>query len=307
MKFNIPISFFALMFLLVSSCTEPYTPELDETNTRLAIEGNVTDIEDGSFVRLTLSQPYLVNQRTVAVENASVSVVIHNEEQIVEGELVMFEESADSTGLYLPPQGFKGIPEKFYTLFVENVDVNDDGIMESYSATDYMVPPLPDDKYDSISVTYISVPQFDFWQIGLYAFEPKGPNWYIFQKLKNGVRLSDSIRLWNVTDDFLLDGNYATNVLIQQLSNQDSIEFPELGDTISMEMWNISEAYFDYCINVQQVIAYQNPLFSGPQANPYANVSEGSVGFFAAYSINTGSTIVHEIPDEAIERRDDEF
>lgn len=307
MKFNHIFYIISALFLLAISCTEPYTPQLDNTYTRLAIEGNVTDVEGSTFVRLTLSQPYLVNQRTEAVENASVFVIMHDEESILEGEQIIFTESIDSAGLYLPPKGFVGTPEKFYTLIIENVDVNKDGELENYEAFDYMVPPLPDDKYDSISLTYISVPQFDFWQIGLYAYEPKGPNWYIFQKLKNGVRLSDSIRLWNVTDDFLLDGNYATNVLIQQLSNQDSTEFPELGDTVSMEMWNISEAYFNYCINVQGVIAYQNPLFSGPQANPFTNVSEGAVGFFAAYSINTGSTIVKEIPQEAIDRRDDEF
>lgn len=306
MKISQIISLFLLGWMFLFACTEPYTPKLDDTYVRLAIEGKVTDVQHNSFVRLSKTQPYLSNQRTLPVEKAFVSVLMRNDTTETAGEIIRFEESLDSAGLYLPPSDFVGIPKKFYTVSISNVDINDDGQLEEYSATDYMVQPLPDEMYDSISVTYISVPQFDFWQIGLYAQEPKGPNWYIFQKLKNGVRLSDSIRLWNVTDDFLLDGNYATNALIQQLSNQDSVEVPELGDTISMEMWNVTEAYYNYSIQAQQVLSYQNPLFSGPPANPYSNVSEGAVGFFSVYSINTGSTVVKNVPQEAIDRRDEE-
>lgn len=301
---NIP--YYIVLALIVFSCTEPYTPELKETYIRLAIEGQITDRLGNSFVRLAKTQPYLENERTKAVESAIVTVLVRTDTTNNDGELIVFEESVDSAGLYLPPSGFVGTPNLFYTVDIQNVDINGDNIFEAYFATDYMVQPLPEEMIDSINVSYISVPQFDFWQIGLFAQEPKGANWYAFQKLKNGVPLSDSIRLWNVTDDFLLDGNYAFGVGIQNLSNQDSVEYPELGDTISMEMWNISEDYYNFSIQVQQVLAGQNPLFSGPPANPFTNVSDGAVGFFSAYSINSGSTIVKNIPQEAIDRRDDD-
>lgn len=306
MKLNNSILIMVLA-LFVFSCTEPYTPVLKDTYLRLAIEGQITDVEGNSYVRLTKSQPYLLNQRTEVIEGAIVTVLVRADTTLSDGELIGFEESKDSAGLYFPPSGFVGTPKLFYTLDIQNVDVDEDEVLESYFATDYMVQPLADEFFDSINVSYIAVPQFDFWQIGLFAYEPLGANWYAFQKFKNGVPLSDSIRLWNVTDDFLLDGNYVQNVGIQTLSNQDSVEYPELGDTISMEMWNISEEYFDYSIQVQEILAGQNPLFSGPPANPFTNVSEGAVGFFSAYSINKASTIVKHIPQEAIDRRDDEL
>ena len=299
------ISFIIFLSLaLCWQCTEPYEPVLSSTFTRLIVEGYITDQPDKQYIYLAYSAEYLANKDLEPVNNAVVSVYIYEDTSKTAIDMIPYTQLGDS-GYYFPPDTFIGRPNRYYTLRIFNVDTDKDGMMESFNATDYMPKPIADDKIDSIALEYLAVPQFDTWQILFWAYEPAGPNWYAFQKYKNGKALSDTIQLWNTTDDFLIDGNYTGGVGVQQISNHDSIEWPEVGDSYMLEMWNISESYYTNILQTQEVISYQNPLFSGPPANVYTNLSEGAVGFFAAYSTNRATTSVTFIPEEALKRREE--
>lgn len=296
---------FLCVSLLFWQCTEPYEPVLSTTYTRLAVEGYVTDQPTKQYIRLAYSAKYLSNQPAEPVHDAVVTVHVYKDTAQSAISVITYTELGDS-GYYYPPTDFIGIPGNFYTLEIENVDTDKNGTTERFTATDYMPYPIAKDKIDSIALVYLAVPQFDTWQIKFWAFEPAGLNWYAFQKQKNGKLLSDTIDLWNATNDYLIDGNYTMGVAVQQISNHDSVEWPEVGDVYTLEMWNISKNYYTNMIQTQEVISYQNPLFSGPPANVFTNLSEGAVGYFAAYSINSISTEIKSIPAEALQRREDE-
>lgn len=291
--------------LLLANCTEPYTPNLGTTFTRLAIEGRVTnDSMRNSYVKLSKSADYLADSRSPLISDALVWVIEMkdtNDVNNVDSVAFLFDPLTQS---YMPPKGYRGKPEYFYRLVIDNVDIDEDGKDEAYVSTEKMVRLFPLSDSDSISVEYISTIQFDYWSIGLWAQEPDWRNFYVFHKLKNNVALSDTLFDWSLTDDEFYNGNYTNGIGVQNLANDDSIEWPEIGDTITLEMWNVSERYFNYVEQVQQVASYQNPLFSGPPANPSNNVSGKSVGYFSVYSVQRLSTVIESIPEEALRRRE---
>ena len=56
-------------------------------------------------------------------------------------------------------------------------------------------------------------------------------------------------------------------------------------------MSGITKEYFDFINQVQQA-GFNLPFFSGPPANVQGNVTNGGIGFFAAYSNSFATAIV---------------
>ena len=64
------------------------------------------------------------------------------------------------------------------------------------------------------------------------------------------------------------------------------------GDVVKLEVASVTSEYANFVWAVQAEVNGQNPLFSGPPANITGNMSNGAVGFFAAYSLSKKTIVV---------------
>lgn len=280
------ISWIMVFFFLLGGCTETIQLDLKTVEKRLVVDANVTSMEKIHYVRLTESVPFFSDSASPPVSGATVL--------ISDGvRIESLTESKDMPGYYLASEGFKGEPGMGYSLSVSDVDINDDGEPETYSAFSHM----PDvSGPDSIELVYDE--DWDVWKVLLYAQEnPETEDFYLFRLLKNGTLISNTISEFSVVSDKFFDEGKADGVWVQSIdASQEGGEFEE-GDVIILEMSGITEEYFDFIEAVQQENRGQYPLFSGPPANVPGNISNGGLGFFAAYSISYVSFRYHEGQD----------
>jgi hypothetical protein len=82
-----------------------------------------------------------------------------------------------------------------------------------------------------------------------------------------------------------------TGVAVIYLNNENSWETIYPGDTIVLQMSGITKEYYNFIDQVRQS-GFNLPFFSGPPANVEGNISNGGIGFFAAYSSSFATTVV---------------
>jgi len=277
MKTRILIAALSSLLLFNYACTEKIDIDLDETYTRLVVEGSISTETKAHEVHLSTTTNYYYNQQPPAVSGATVT--------ITDGTTI-FPLTEDSTrpGYYLTQPDVKGIPGKTYTLnIVLAQPINE---KTTYSATSRMEEV---GVLDSIEIRYLD--RWEVFEVGCYAWDPPITNFYMFNIYKNGILMTDSINEVIITDDRFFNGNYTNGVGVGYLSENDPTENVRTGDTIMMEIAGITEEYYKFVMAVQIETGYKNPLFSGPPANIKGNISNGAIGYFATCSVNYATTV----------------
>ncbi len=283
MKLKPKYILYILLVTLVSlsSCTEKIDIELDSDRIRLVVDGIITDIPGEQYVKLTETADYFSNEQPKGVGNATVIIESQNGP-------ILLTESDSVAGLYLMPDGFVGVQGNIYQLNIKLE--NEIGGYKDYFANTKM--PLLSDDIDSIAVEWM--PQFEGWVVRLYAQDPDREDFYMFNGLRNGELITDSIHEVNITDDRLFNGNYTSGVMVLMF-NEDQLD---PGDLFTLVLSNITKEYINFVSEVQTEIQSKEPLFSGPPANVSSNISNGAAGWFTSYPSAFSSTIVQEIPEE---------
>ena len=156
-----------------------------------------------------------------------------------------------------------------------------------YTASSRLNPVNP---LDSISLNYFDS-FFTGYEVRIYAWDSPRKDFYAFKVLKNGILLTDTLTELIVQNDVFFNGNYTYGIPSQFLNDDKPDEQVHEGDTITFELDGITEEYYHYIIEAQSQVFPQIPLFSGPPANISSNISDGAIGFFAAYSIARSSVI----------------
>ncbi len=265
----------------LSSCTEKIDIELDSDRIRLVVDGIITDIPGEQYVKLTETADYFSNEQPKGVGNATLVIESNNGP-------ILLTESDSVVGLYLMPDGFVGVQGNIYQLNIKLE--NEIGGYKDYFANTKM--PLLSDDIDSIAVEWM--PQFEGWVVRLYAQDPDREDFYMFNGLRNGELITDSIHEVNITDDRLFNGNYTSGVMVLMFE-EDQLD---PGDLFTLVLSNITKEYINFVSEVQTEIQPKEPLFSGPPANVSSNISNGAAGWFTSYPSAFSSTIVQEIPEE---------
>jgi hypothetical protein len=103
--------------------------------------------------------------------------------------------------------------------------------------------------------------------------------------------MTDSITRKVVSDDKFYNGSYMNGVDVIYINNKHAWERLYPGDVITLQMSGITKEYFDFVNQVQQA-GYNLPFFTGPPANVQGNVTNGGIGFFAAWSNSFATAIV---------------
>lgn len=268
-KFLNIIGLFLLIYSL-TSCTEEIDLELNESYTRLVVEGHFSDSDSTHFVKLSKSSSYFNPDKTEYISGANVSI----SDEL--GSIIQLNESSNQKGLYLAPQNQKGEKDTEYTLLIENVDIDENGDFEKYEARGKIKHPL---EIDSVRVLKDEIFGVEGFRIFGYAQEPASfGDFYLFKYYINGVLSTDTLSENVFTDDATVNGNYINGLEIYFIQDANS------GDTITIEAQSITEEYYDFIISFMLETEWQAGAFGGPPANVQTNISNNALGFFSTTS-----------------------
>lgn len=278
MKYTVYIILFVLF---LSSCTEKIDIEVGTTFQRFIVDGTITTDTMKHGVKLIKSIDYYENEQPPVVSNAIVTI----DDGITK---ITLEENKDNPGNYETDENYFGVVGRTYKLEIEIPEqINGHRL---FSASSELKPVTP---IDSIKVEYIE--KWEVWELQIFAWDPPSEDFYSFEVFKNNIEITDTITKRGISDDRFFNGNYTFGVPVYYLSAGYEPEFVYPGDTITLKMGGITKDYYNFIIELMdQTFEYRNPLFSGPPANIRTNISNGGLGFFAAYSTSYSSIIYNE-------------
>jgi len=266
---------FTIIVISIFACTEKIDIELDDTYTRLVVEAYITDEAKNHIVKLTKTSDYFYNKPAPVVEGAKIT--------IADGQNIL-NLTETQPGIY-KTEKIAGEIGKTYTLNIELLEeINGH---KNFTAMDKL---MPVGIIDSIGIEYID--SWEVWEIRLYANEPPTSDFYMFNWMKNNILITDTIDEVNVSDDKFFNGSYSNGVGVGWFEEEREDENLHPGDTVTLIMSTITEEYADFVWEIQAETGYQSPLFSSPQANVSSNISNGALGYFAAYPKRYSSTVV---------------
>jgi hypothetical protein len=273
----------ALFVELFNACTEPIDIDLEDDQTRLVVYGTLTTDTTAHTVALSKTSNYFDNSPPPAVTGAEVKI------EGTDGTILNLRERTNEPGIYETDSNTYGKTGVAYTLFINNVDIDNDGENETYQATDSI---RPIGVADSIKLLYFENSFVQLWQVHLFAEEPSGKDYYLFKLHLNDQLYTDTLTEIAAADDQFLDTiSRETGVPVQSILS----EMTSAGDTITFELNSITEQYYYFFIQLQDEVSGQSP-FEGPPSNVITNLNNGAIGFFGTYSIDRASTVVPPEP-----------
>lgn len=282
-KYSLILGF---LVLFLSSCTEIIDMEFTTDYERVVVDATIMNQDTLQYINL--SKINLDNSDSIVSPISGADVIINDGTKDI-----IFTESALRKGLYLSPNDFIGEAGKTYDLKISNTKVKGVDGTDVYLASSTMAAAI---KMDSVTSDYIYKPQFG--QIGFnlqcWAQEPSERNYYLFKAWRNGVIITDTLYEFNQSDDAFYNGTYLSGIECQFLSDYKADEFVVSGDSLSLEIDNIDEGYYDYLNSAQDEDRGSNPLFGGPPANVTSNVSNGAVGVFRVFTVSKLSVYIEE-------------
>lgn len=285
-KYIIPSTFKFLfgIFVFLSSCTEDFNPELDSTYTRLVVDGSITT--DTTIHRITLlrSGDALNKLPRRGVSEAIVT--------LSDGTNVFtLAENEANPGVYETQPNTFGVPGKTYVLNIANVDIDEDGTYENYSASSYLPKINP---IDSIRIHYLNYSaRQKGWFINMFSRDIGGKSFYCVKAYINNKLVTDSLKEYGIANNIGFEGQYYPGISVYYLNNDKVDERVSANDTITLELSGITEEYYNFLNASIAESRPKDPLFSGPSANVPTNIfpKDKAAGFFKAYSVMKKSTI----------------
>jgi len=271
----------AILIAVAGSCTERIEIELDETYTRLVVDGQITSDDTATHqIFLSRSTDYFYNQAPPPVIGAAVQVIDDA------GTVALLSE--DAPGVYNLPAGFKAEVGKEYTL---DILLNEEIDGQKHYTASSGTPNINDTVYIGLEW------QPDWGEAGYvivtcYYWDPPETNFYMFNIYKNDTLITDTLSKKQVVDDRFYNGGFTNGIGVGYLDQSNKREKVRHGDIITFQAASVTEGYANYIWQVQEEISFNTPLFSGPPANVYGNMSGGAIGYFTSYPVIYAKTIV---------------
>ena len=285
------IPFILALFIVAISCTEDITDDLrndlDTTYPRIVVEGSISSDTMAHLVRLARTADYFSDKKLDPITNADVSITDDHDNTF------KLTENAAKPGDYYTEANVYGIPGRTYTLHINNVDIDNDGNKEAFTASCQM---MAINKVDSISVKAVHKFFTDLYEIRFNAPEPGATkDFYMFRVLKNGILLTDTITELSFTDDQFFNGIQVENQPVYSLIPDKKDEHLKINDTIVLETCAIPQGYYDFLTDVM-LESYGSDPFGGQPANLLTNIMDKAkaAGYFLAYDVKRNMTIVRD-------------
>ena len=286
-KNKLKLALYIIPAIFITACEESFEDTLDSTYTRLVVDGAITTDTTAHRVLLKYSNDPLNKNPTRFVSGAVVT--------ISDGTNTFnLHENAKVPGEYLTDNNVYGIQGNTYTLNISNVDVDANGVKETYTASSYL-PYMS--RIDTITVTdYIHNDELIGWLVNLYGQDRGGRNYYLTKVIRNDTLVTDSIKEYGAAVNSGFEGKKYEGFAVYYLDEEDTTDIVRENDRVILELNCITKEYYDFVLGFRKEYFPKNPIFSGPSANVTTNISpkEKAVGFFAAYSAVRKSTVYHK-------------
>jgi len=270
---NIFFLLLVAVFVALVSCDEAIDLDLDQTPSRIVIEGLITNVEGKNYVKISRSVDFYQVGSSVPVNNASVIVTDDQGQQIV-------FDNTDANGMYLPSVNFEGGIGRVYTLTVQLDN-------ELYEAQDEMMPVT---KFDSVNFQ-LNKDELDdpnekgkVYELVMYAEEPQArKDYYLFKFYRN-----DSLKTYGETDIYFSDDT----ILGERIDALTSPVFYGENDRAEIQMLSLTRKGYLYYNDLSFLINSDGGMFSPPPANPRTNISNNALGFFQVSAMDTVRMVI---------------
>ena len=288
------------MLLLITagiySCTEPITIHTRDAEPVVVIYGCLTDNWTIQFIQVSLSSPYFDNQKNPGISGADVQI------EGSDHSVFRFIEDSENPGMYQTNRPVAGIPDVTYTLTV-SCDMNGTGDYVTYRATSTLLSSI---DIDSIQVEPRVIAGYHFFLVNLFAQDSPETDYYLCKYMVNDSLAMKNLSRYQIITDEVYNGQYIDGIWLYDFRNgnyksdfydaeTDSTQhYVYPGDLITLEMSKIEKGYFQFISDCQREKHGSNPFFGGPPANIFTNLSNGAVGYFAAYSISRAWAVAPE-------------
>jgi hypothetical protein len=261
----------------LSSCTEVIDFDLNDSQTRIVVEGEITDEAKSHLIKISESTSYYFTEDAPGVTGADVS--------ISDGVNTWVLTEIDTLpGYYLTDPKVKGEVGNEYTLRVvhENQTYEAvDTMRASATIDDLFVVPIEDTLFGSGSY---------YWIIMFGQENPGVGDHYVWDYYKNDTLMTHR----------LVDKAFGSDDFVDGASPADGwpvftglpLEVFDRGDSVTLEMRSVSADYFDFIIESLLNTAFRGGFFDGPPANVRSNVSNGALGYFRASAVSRKKTRV---------------
>lgn len=280
-KIQLNVLVIVLITIGLASCSEKIDFELNnEENSRLVVEGSITDQQKAHSVRLTRTSSYYENQPAPTETGATVS--------ITDG-TTTFPLTESSPGFYETDTTVQGVVGNTYTLNITTKDA------ESYTASSILAPVSTIDTVlyhfvDQIGNAGVQEVGYELLHFGP---EPLGlGNNYMWLTYVNDTLVTKEIKNIMFVNDEFVDGNYILGfgfyVIQRTLAPTDTLN-------VKVEMHSISRDYYEFLFSAMLETTWRGSLFDGPPANVPSNVDNGALGFFRASAVSSINIKVVEL------------
>jgi hypothetical protein len=277
MKTLVALIFTAIIFW---SCDEPVRLDVTQGESRIVIEGQVTNLSGQQYVKVSQSNGFYDTGKSPRITDAVVVVsddagnefpFIHNPGNY-----------ADSAGYYLPQHEFTGEVGNTYFLTVTIGD-------QVYEAQDklFRVTTIDSLAYQ-IDEDEREDPEDEgkFYEVLIYAKEPQDTeDYYLFKFYRN-----DSLKLDFDTDIYFSDDE----TLGENIDGVSSPIYFAPGDQARCEIFSLSRTAFVFYSDLQSLLNNDGGLFSQPPANTRTNLTNGALGFFQASAMHVSEVEIKE-------------
>ena len=269
-RWMIPI-LFVMISVTLNSCEKVISVDLNNANPHIVIEGVVSDQPGPYSVKISMTGDYFTPSLYFPPVTGA-QVVITDDK----GQRDTLKETTQGTYLSTSLMGIEG---RTYAMSVVNEGT-------TYNASSYMpTKVLIDSLYAVVRTASLSEPGFYIYIT--FKDPPEIGNYYRINLSSSAPIPEDSIdglRYRLFTDKFT-NGNEMTE-RIRTTANVHS------GDTITVELISLDYAAYEYFYTLNDVlISDRSPTALSP-ANPNTNLSNGSLGYFAAFAIDTKQIIL---------------
>ena len=269
----------ASSILALTSCEVTVDLDLKQTESKVVIEGQVTDHPGKQYVKVTRSSGFYSTGPAPRIQNAIVSV----EDDLGTMHNFVHNPSAhpDSAGIYLPALPFVGEVGRTYLL-----KVTVDGV--TYTAEDALASVI---EVDSLTVRINEEEKEDpkdegkYYELLLFAREPQDQqNFYLFKFYRN-----DTLVYYSETDIYYSDDEF----LAENIDGIPSPVFYGSGDIGRIEMYSLSRVGYVYFRDLWGLLNNDAGGMFGPiPASPRTNVKNGALGFFQVSAVDVSEKII---------------
>jgi hypothetical protein len=259
------ILFLTLPVLVLVSCQKEINIDLNSSDPKIVIEGEITDTPGPYFIKLSKTVNFSDPNEFPPISDA---IVIVSDNAGYSERLMEMQ-----SGIYTT-HDLQGIAGRTYFL-----SVTIEG--ETFTAQSTMPARVPLDGVDVTTSFYSSSqdPQYNYLVTPQFL-DPAGlGNNYRFVQLVNG-RISDS---WTVQNDNLSDGLVNKRPVFGRDTEL------RTGDMLTVILQSIDKPVYEYFYSLTES---SNSGGGATPANPVSNITGGSLGYFSAHSMDSKTVTI---------------